>query len=58
MSAAHALVNGEVYYEEKLLTNLLDGYVKEARPVTNPADTVNVSIQFSFVRIDDLVTES
>lgn len=52
---AHAKVAGEVFYEEQLIANLLNGYYKEARPVSNPAHTVNVSVRFSFVRIEDLI---
>ncbi|XP_012939872.1 neuronal acetylcholine receptor subunit alpha-10-like isoform X1 [Aplysia californica] len=44
----------EVWHEEELIKHLLNGYVKEARPVLKPEDTVEVSVKFSFVRVEDL----
>ncbi|KAK7482712.1 hypothetical protein BaRGS_00026010 [Batillaria attramentaria] len=55
LCAAHAPVSGEIYHEERLLSKLLDNYYKDARPVSNPDHTVNVSIRFSFIRIEDLI---
>ncbi|XP_076453561.1 neuronal acetylcholine receptor subunit alpha-10-like [Babylonia areolata] len=51
----HAGGRGGVYDEERLHRHLLDNYVREARPVTSTPHPVNVSISFSFVRIEDLI---
>ena len=45
----------EYLNEEKVIKYLMDGYVKEARPVLKPDDTVDVSVKFSFVRVEGLV---
>ena len=55
LCAGHIGGKGAVFHEERLLTYLLDGYVKEARPVNNPNHPVHVSIRFSFVRVEDMV---
>ncbi|KAL8595896.1 hypothetical protein ACOMHN_018208 [Nucella lapillus] len=51
----HCGVTASVYDEERLHKQLLVHYVKEARPVHRIDVPVNVSISFSFVRIEDLI---
>ncbi|XP_070173679.1 acetylcholine receptor subunit delta-like [Littorina saxatilis] len=54
-SHGHIKGEGAVFHEERLLTYLQDGYVKEARPALRSDKAVDVSIKFSFVRIEDLI---
>lgn len=42
--------------EERLLELLFDGYNPSARPVINSSHTVNVSMQFSLLHIQELVS--
>ncbi|XP_025079671.1 neuronal acetylcholine receptor subunit alpha-10-like [Pomacea canaliculata] len=55
VGVGHTRGDGAVYHEEALVHALLDEYVKEARPVQLSSQAVNVSISFSFVRIEDLI---
>lgn len=45
---------GEFFAEERLIKNLMTSYVREARPVLKHADAVDVTVKFSFVRVEDL----
>ncbi|GFN89251.1 hypothetical protein PoB_001575700 [Plakobranchus ocellatus] len=45
---------GEVFAEEQLISHLMSSYVREARPVLRHSDAVDVTVKFSFVRIEDL----
>ncbi|KAK3796056.1 hypothetical protein RRG08_013361 [Elysia crispata] len=46
---------GDFFAEERLIKNLMTSYVREARPVLRHADAVDVTVKFSFVRVEDLI---
>ena len=41
--------------EQNLIDSILAGYIKRARPVKHPDDTVNITMKFYLTKVADLV---
>ena len=49
---------GDVTPEERLISDLLENYTKEARPVKNPKDRIVVVFGFELVQLVNVVSRN